>query len=55
VCQCDGVDRPKEGGGVPSPRDISMTVDKLTKELDGERLDGLNYITISRVQLLLID
>jgi hypothetical protein len=55
VCQCDGVDRPKEGGGVPSPRDISMTVDKLTKELDGERLGGLNYITISRVQLLLID
>ena len=39
-----GVDRPSEGGGVPSPADISMNVDKLTKELGLDRLDGLDEI-----------
>ena len=39
-----GVERSKEGGGVSSPPDISMNVDKLTKELDVEKLDGLDEI-----------
>jgi dTDP-4-dehydrorhamnose reductase len=42
-----GVDRPMDGGGVPSPPDISMNVDKLTKELGVEKLDGLNEIIMS--------
>jgi len=41
-----GVERPKEEGnnGVPSPTDISINVDKLTKELGVEKLDGLDEI-----------
>jgi dTDP-4-dehydrorhamnose reductase len=39
-----GVERPKDEGGVPSPPDISMNVDKLTKELGMDKLDGLEEI-----------
>ena len=39
----NGVNRPKEGGGVPSPPDISMNVDKLAREL-GKKLDGVKEI-----------
>ncbi|KAL3767602.1 hypothetical protein ACHAWO_003281 [Cyclotella atomus] len=46
-----GVDRQVDGGGVPSPPDISMNVDKLIKELGAERLDGLNDIIRSTFAL----
>jgi len=40
----NGVDRPTTGGGVPSPPDISMNVDKITKELELENMMGLMKI-----------
>eukprot|EP00584_Thalassiosira_punctigera_P024808 CAMPEP_0172555498 /NCGR_PEP_ID=MMETSP1067-20121228/58450_1 /TAXON_ID=265564 ORGANISM="Thalassiosira punctigera, Strain Tpunct2005C2" /NCGR_SAMPLE_ID=MMETSP1067 /ASSEMBLY_ACC=CAM_ASM_000444 /LENGTH=380 /DNA_ID=CAMNT_0013344021 /DNA_START=119 /DNA_END=1261 /DNA_ORIENTATION=+ len=43
----NAVDRPKIGGGVPSPPDISMNVDKITKELVAPKMDGLKEIMVS--------
>jgi len=40
----NGVNRPTTGGGVPSPPDISMNVDKITNELGLEKLMGLKEI-----------
>ena len=40
----NGVDRPTTGGGVPSPPDISMNVDKITNELGLENMMGLKEI-----------
>jgi len=40
----NGVDRPATGGGVPSPPDISMNVDKITNELGLENMMGLKEI-----------
>ncbi|KAL3786699.1 hypothetical protein HJC23_002788 [Cyclotella cryptica] len=39
-----GVDRPVGGGGVPSPADISMNVEKLTMEMSFDKMDGLEEI-----------
>lgn len=41
----EAVERPE--GGVPSPPDISMTVDKITKELGVEKMKGLKEIVAS--------
>ena len=43
----NGVDRPTTGGGVPSPPDISMNVDKITNELGLEKLMSLKEIVES--------
>ena len=40
----NAVDRPATCGGVPSPPDISMNVDKLSKELDVPKMNGLKEI-----------
>ena len=40
----NAIDRPATGGGVPSPPDISMNVDKLSKELDVPKMNGLKEI-----------
>lgn len=45
-----GVERPEEGGGVPSPPDISMNVEKLTSELGVNKLGGLDEIIKSTFQ-----
>lgn len=39
-----GVDRPASGGGVPSPPDISMNVDKVASEIGVAKMDGLSEI-----------
>lgn len=39
-----GVDRPDTGGGVPSPPDISMNVEKITQELGLPKMAGLKDI-----------
>ena len=43
----NGVNRPISGGGVPSPPDISMNVDKITAELSLMKMMGLNDIVSS--------
>ena len=40
----NGVDRPAGGGGVPSPPDISMNVNKIAKEMGVAKMDGLKEI-----------
>ena len=42
--KANGVNRPVDGGGVPSPPDISMNVDKITNELAVSKMMGLNDI-----------
>ena len=43
----NGIDRPTTGGGVPSPPDISMNVDKITNELGLEQMMSLKEIVAS--------
>jgi len=51
----NGVIRPENnGGGVPSPPDISMNVDKLAKELGRDKMHGLTYIVAMTFDSLLL-
>lgn len=47
AASANAIDRPATGGGVPSPPDISMNVDKLTKELGVTKMNGLQEIVAS--------